>query len=188
MKDDVNNLLFMQHQIEVLSRYAPEGDVIVAEQLASFTFRITSVTAFAILVVFLGGTTTVIGTDSEISGTINDLADGIVNAINANPSNLNITAQRPATIVGQDGTVTIIAPVGSGASYNGVALNLVVTGANISSFQDPYIFLGGVTQVLADTPCLTDKEARTIYETLDNICGGGCGCSDDNIYKDLIIS
>lgn len=188
MKDDVNKLLFMQHQIEVLSRYAPKGDVIVAEQLASFTFRITSVTAVSSLIIFFGNTFTTVGIDGSTSGVINDLANGIVNSINTNPSGFNITAKRPSPIVGQDGTVTIIAPVGSGASYNGVALNIIVIGASISSFQDPFIFLGGVTQVLADTPCLTDAQARTIYETLDDTCGGGCGCSDDNIYKDLIIS
>lgn len=186
MKDDVVALMFMQYQIEVLQRYAPEGDVIVAEELATWTFTITNCSAGSTISISVGGS--VIGSATSVGVDNNAYADLLVASINANGSGKNITALRPDPVVGTAGVVTIVAPVGSGFSYNGVALTITANRTTFTTFTDPAIFLGGVDEVLADEPCLTDTQARTMYETLDNICGGGCGCSDDNYYKDLTIN
>lgn len=184
MKSEVDKLLFMNYQLQVLSRYAPEGDVIVAEELATWTLTIVDVSPGSDITISIGST--VIGTATSAGTDNNVFADALAASINANGSGLDITALRPDPVVGLLGTVTIVAPVGSGFSYNGVVLTVVVDRVTYTSFNDAKTFLGGVDEVLADEPCITDKQARDIYEQLDNLCGGGCGCSDDDIYSDII--
>ncbi len=182
IRTDIRKLLMLNYGIGVLSRYAPEGDVIIPETLSSFTFNINNVVNGVRLHLVVNGVE-IVNQQVGIGQTKNQFATSVTAGINSNTNTTGITAVDPDTA---DSNITIYAPIGTGASFNGAVFTYTSTASQItlSSFTSPMRFLGGITQVIATKPCLADEKAKNIYENIDSLCGCDT-CGTGQYFTDL---
>jgi hypothetical protein len=180
LQADIDKLIMLGYNIDVLSRYAPEGDVIVEGVLPSFTFHVTAAAAGYVFIMEVDGeevTQYTLGSSSmetaaeEIAGLIN----------NETETNGGFTAtyvEEPTNST----TVTVYAPAASGAEYNGTPVTFQLSPITfVQVYNEIMYFTGGITEVIAGEPCITDLQARELYDTIKSKCNA---CDQAVYYTD----
>jgi hypothetical protein len=180
LKKDIDKLEMMNYQIDVLSRYAPEGDIIVDGVLPSFTFHLTSAANGYVFIMEVDGEEVVQITNGPDSAETfaENIAALINNETETNGGFTAVYVEEPVNST----TVTVYAPEGSGAEYNGTPVTFQLSPITfVQVYGEEMYFQGGITEVVAGEPCITDAQAREVYENIKTNC---VACDSDVYYTD----
>lgn len=167
-EDCVQKVALMETFLEMLECYYPEGTVVRAGKKAYYMLTINSYSNGGTLVIVLLGDT-IVNYTFNTGFTFEQNLDNIVALVVA----AGLTASYE-TDGSSYATLIINAPT-EGAGYNCVTMTVTNTSSNIEVLTTRG-FTGGVDELIADPPCLTDDEINHIMEQMRCICG--CDCTN----------
>lgn len=164
----VQKVELMETYLELLECYYPEGSVIRAGSFAYYALTINSYSNGGTLVITLLGTT-IVNYTFDTGVPFEENLDNIVALVVA----AGMTASY-STDGSSYATLIINAPV-IGAGYNCVTMTVTNTSSNIVVLTEDG-FTGGVDEVIADPPCLSDDDINNIIEQMRCLCN--CDCTN----------